>query len=819
MEGNGPVQASVEDLIAARLDQSGPGGRTADLVLAALLGDEDLDAVLSGSPGARDRPAQRGPAAEIPLAGMYLRSVEVEGFRGIGPKAALRLQAGPSLTVVAGRNGSGKSSLAEAAELALTDDNKRWSDRTQVWRDGWRNLHTTGESRIAVELTADGQAGVVRVTREWPEHASLDSAESFAQSPGAPRRPLATMNWSAPLEVFRPFLSYSELGALVSGRPSDMYDALQAILGLDQLVTAEKRLTDARKRLDEPSKQADRQLPGLRARLEQHPDSRAGTALEAVRRRPWKLDVIEALAVGGAAADDPVANRLTQVGAIDLPSTDEVAAAIERLRAADSRVTSMSGTPAEDARRVVNLLNMALTHQAGHPGQPCPVCRARVLDDQWADSARAEIERLDRAAEEAEVAHKDLAAATRAARALVGGSPVVLSLDLGSDVDATAAHGAWQTWANLAGSGSAGQLIASTQDTLSALAAAVGQLRDQAAAALNRRREAWQPVAAALAGWLEVARSSQRAEADLADVRKAIDWLRKAGQEIRDTRMAQLTETSAQVWGMLRQESNVELGPIKLAGASTQRHVSVDVTIDGVAGAALSVMSQGELHALGLALFLPRATSPDSPFRFIVIDDPVQSMDPAKVEGLARLLAWVGEDRQVVVFTHDDRLPEAIRRLQLPATIWEVTRREGSVVELTKNEDPVSRYLDDARALARTTELPEEARAVVVAGFCRSALEAACHEAVRARRLKAGVRHADVERELIAAPKLRQLLALALLDDADRGGDVIPAIRKLAGQAAVKAFDAAREGTHERYQGDLRHFVEETARLARALRE
>ena len=59
------------------------------------------------------------------------------------------------------------------------------------------------------------------------------------------------------------------------------------------------------------------------------------------------------------------------------------------------------------------------------------------------------------------------------------------------------------------------------------------------------------------------------------------------------------------------------------------------------------------------------------PFRFIVIDDPVQSMDPAKVEGLARLLARVGRTRQVVVFTHDDRLPEAIRRLQLPATIWE----------------------------------------------------------------------------------------------------------------------------------------------------
>ncbi|MGH3305550.1 MAG: hypothetical protein ACRDOK_28575 [Streptosporangiaceae bacterium] len=258
------------------------------------------------------------------------------------------------------------------------------------------------------------------------------------------------MNWSAPLEVLRPFLSYSELGALVSGRPSDMYDALQAILGLDQLVSAEKRLTDARKRLDEPSKQADRQLPGLRARLEQHPDPRASAALDAVRRRPWKLDVIETLAVGGATAGDPVASRLTQVGAIDLPSPGDVAAAIDRLRTADQRVTSMSGTPADDARRVANLLSMALAHQAARPGQPCPVCRARVLDEEWADSARAEIERLSKAATEADTAHKELGAATRAVRGLAGGAPVVLGQDLGGDVDATAARDAWQAWASLA---------------------------------------------------------------------------------------------------------------------------------------------------------------------------------------------------------------------------------------------------------------------------------------------------------------------------------------------------------------------------------
>ena len=42
-------------------------------------------------------------------------------------------------------------------------------------------------------------------------------------------------------------------------------------------------------------------------------------------------------------------------------------------------------------------------------------------------------------------------------------------------------------------------------------------------------------------------------------MRTAIELLRKAGQEIREDRMAQATETSAKVWAMLRQESNVEL--------------------------------------------------------------------------------------------------------------------------------------------------------------------------------------------------------------------------------------------------------------------
>ena len=169
------------------------------------------------------------------------------------------------------------------------------------------------------------------------------------------------------------------------------------------------------------------------------------------------------------------------------------------------------------------------------------------------------------------------------------------------------------------------------------------------------------------------------------------------------------------------------------------------MTVDGVDGVALGVMSQGELHALALSLFIPRATLAESPFRFIVIDDPVQSMDPSRVDGLARVLESAARDRQVVVFTHDDRLPEAVRRMGIDATVLEVTRREASAVEVLKGRDPVARHIEDAMAVAYTESLPAPAAKRVIPGLCRLAIEAACVETVRRRRLGRGERHADVE--------------------------------------------------------------------------
>jgi hypothetical protein len=164
------------------------------------------------------------------------------------------------------------------------------------------------------------------------------------------------------------------------------------------------------------------------------------------------------------------------------------------------------------------------------------------------------------------------------------------------------------------------------------------------------------------------------------------------------------------------------------------------------------------------------------------------------VDGLARVLKSASADRQVLVFTHDDRLPEAVRRLDIPAEIVEVTRRDGSVVEVRRALDPVGRYLEDALAVAGTAELPTSVAARVVPGLCRLALEAACMEAVRRRRLTRGEPYGDVERLLGEAEGLGAIAGLALFDDASRGKDVPKRLEQEAGRELADTFRRCEAG-------------------------
>lgn len=299
------------------------------------------------------------------------------------------------------------------------------------------------------------------------------------------------------------------------------------------------------------------------------------------------------------------------------------------------------------------------------------------------------------------------------------------------------------------------------------LEAAMVALRIEATALLADREAAWAPLATQLAWWSALAREARSREPRVKTVKHAGEWLKNNTGQLRRERLTPLSKYAKEIWAALRQESNVDLGTITLEGQGNRRHVDLRAEVDGEQAGALGVMSQGELHALTLALFLPRATIAESPFRFVVLDDPIQAMDPSKIDGFVCVLRKLAEHRQVVVLSHDDRLPEAVRRMAVPARIVEVCRGAGSTVQIDPVLDPAGRYLDDAFALVKDLEVPPEVRSRVLPGICRMAVEAAARDTFMARRLSAGTARADVEATWQKIATTRRRVALALRDDPD----------------------------------------------------
>jgi hypothetical protein len=156
--------------------------------------------------------------------------------------------------------------------------------------------------------------------------------------------------------------------------------------------------------------------------------------------------------------------------------------------------------------------------------------------------------------------------------------------------------------------------------------------------------------------------------------------------------------------------------------------------------------------------------------------------------------------------------------LDIAATVVEVVRREQSVVELRRIQDPVQRYIDDAFAVAMSRDVPVEALRVIP-GFCRLALEAASSLAATRRLLREGKTYAEVRTILATPTTLNMWLALALLHDPERSGDVTAFLMKHH-PWAVAAVRECNRGTHSgKLYGDAKDFIRSVEQLTKEVLE
>ena len=182
----------------------------------------------------------------------------------------------------------------------------------------------------------------------------------------------------------------------------------------------------------------------------------------------------------------------------------------------------------------------------------------------------------------------------------------------------------------------------------------------------------------------------------------------------------------------------------------------------------------------------------------MVIDDPVQSMDPAKVDGLARVLAEAAERARYRL--HPRR---AAARGGRPARHrragHEVKRRARSKVEVVRGARPSERYLGEALALCEDRRTsPTRSRPA----SCPAS--AAARSRRRARRGSGGGGsaegdpHAEVEATLAGADRDKERgLAEAFGIPVNRGaGDHQRGPPSRAGAEAVSVVAQSKAGAH-----------------------
>ena len=319
-------------------------------------------------------------------------------------------RAGPGLTVVVGRNGSGKSSFAEGLELLMTGRLKRWEKRPKAWTETWQCLHHEASTRIAAELVLEGNADVA-LAQEWAHGAPHDDASGRAPAQAV----LAEHGWDRDLPSFRPFLSYAELATMFDTL-SSLYEALTPVLGLADIDELAGQLAAARLAYDNQRKTVSQAREGLIARLD--PDDEHAALVAAALQGPQAGPRRARRNCSRTPRTTAATPRCCAASpACMCPPDEEIGEAFTALRVAERAHKDAAKTDARRATQVAALLRQALAvRDPERLTDDCPVCgTADVLDEAWAARAAEQAAALSAQAEALTSAERAVAAARRRA--------------------------------------------------------------------------------------------------------------------------------------------------------------------------------------------------------------------------------------------------------------------------------------------------------------------------------------------------------------------------------------------------------------------
>jgi len=641
-ELDGPGATNLSRAIATISQDDRLTANEREQIVDDLREHEDRDRKRKKQALATSRVASREAASNT----VYLASVSVQGFRGVGQRSVLSLNPGPGLTLVYGANGSGKSSFVEALDVLLTGTTARFDQRGSEWQSAWFNIHSPGAGLVEGVFAGAQPGDGTPLRRSWTSSRLFSSTHRNPEYDHNPNKQIRRLGWTEALTNSKPILGYGELGPLFEEEQ------------------------DSARRRDETT-------------LARHVRLRAGVGDSLTSALAFYTSTASRL--GGRIGE--------LVGAWS--------GYTNTFRGRDSSLGDWLSDLFSDHRKV-----------AGTPVSP--------LQLPWRELALAITQRGDSAFSLSEsVALKHL-------------------FDI-------------------------------AQAYLSSMAPETRQAIKDAYVVQYK---------------LRTGHESYSGFSEEYSARVAL-YCQSLVEAIHQSRLDQFSRSVEANWSTIRgKDSTVRFNNLTLREPEERRgldrpmrRVLLDLSVDGVS-VERGVLSQGELHSLALSIFLPTMMRPESPFGFAVIDDPTQGMDENAIRGFAKVLRTAAKDLQVIVFTHDGRVLDALRSLDIKHTQINVRRSGQSIVECEVVRDEVLQALEDARLEVEESEGEDEtARWRNVGSFCRLAVERACIRAVERRMRRQGRGQSEIDarlRRVVYSQRTttRKLMSLAIWETTTKWQDL-----------------------------------------------
>lgn len=669
---------------------------------------------------------------------MRLDYVEVCGFRGFRDK--VRIDFGSGFTVITGRNGVGKSTLCDAIEFAITGLIEKYvvekaakeSLSDYLW---WRGAGMPKAHYVTASFVRDnGEPFTITRTRESGADRSPEEIHAALCSGPAPddalrqltRTSIIRDEWIAALsldlsETERFDLVRAALGAIegseagakakdvvtaadaAHNRNESAYETAREKLG--ELLTQQSEIQASLSRLGDIAPALETvaaAVPDAPAEMIARLEAARGALVDGRARTARMTEAVKAgreLLVLQQAFNTPDA----------VAARENAKAALEAAREAkDIAFAAVSAAEAllareEDADAVAASLAILVEHgeNLGVHDEHCPLCAAHRTSEEFAAGLAAARRRISSLASGVQDARKTLAAASDEAHERSTTFALAEADVAAQQSDERTLRDAEQTQAAFFDRWNIDRRFLNDPDDLeSHLEAERDRLINleralllvEASQSVSRMASIEKNIEALREEISKLTDAVNQSQAALSYARDIERSVKRVGAEIIDERLAQISPLLNELYQRLRPHTDWRTIDYSIRG-DVRRFLSLRVG-DGLNPQ--FVFSSGQRRAAGLAFLLSvHLARAWTPFRSLLLDDPVQHIDDFRALHLVEVLAALRLDRrQIICAVEDPALADLLCR-RLVSTTDEPGRRfdidlgpEGATSVLTAEDIP-----------------------------------------------------------------------------------------------------------------------------------